>query len=155
MFSISFYKLATICPCRRTRLFIWKKKPRISSKNLNSIHPRMLCAKFGLNWPSSFKERILKYFQYNFTISLLSSLVEGHGRSFEKKNESPLPKDQVWLKLAQLFWRRSWKCEKFTDGQTDDRQQAIRKDHLSFHLRWAKNSWQGQTKSIKKLIKIF
>ena len=40
------------------------------------------------------------------------------------KLESPLPKDalcQVWLKLAQWFWKRRWKCEKFTDGQTDDR----------------------------------
>ena len=43
------------------------------------------------------------------------------------KLESPSPKDalcQVWLKLAQWFWSRRWKCEKFTDrrtdGQTDD-----------------------------------
>ena len=37
------------------------------------------------------------------------------------KLESPLPKDalcQVWLKSAQ-FWRKSWKCEKFIDRQTD------------------------------------
>ena len=26
---------------------------------------------------------------------------------------------QVWLKLAQWFWKRRWKCEKFTDEQTD------------------------------------
>ena len=60
------------------------------------------------------------------------------------KLESPLLKDalcQVWLKLAQWFWRR-WKCEKFTDRrtdrQTDDGQQVIRKAQLSFQLRWAK-----------------
>ena len=38
------------------------------------------------------------------------------------KLESPSPKDalcQVWLKLAQWFWRMRWKCEKFTDGRTD------------------------------------
>ena len=32
--------------------------------------------------------------------------------------ESPSSKDalgQVWLKLAKWFWRRKWKCEKFTD----------------------------------------
>ena len=62
------------------------------------------------------------------------------------KLESPPPKDdlcQVWLKLAQWFWRRSRKCEKFTDrrtdgrtdGQTDDGQPAIRIAHLSFQLR--------------------
>ena len=43
------------------------------------------------------------------------------------KLESPPPKDalwQVWLKLAQWFWRR-WKCEKFTDGQTDDQKNSL------------------------------
>jgi hypothetical protein len=53
------------------------------------------------------------------------------------KLESPSPKDlcQVWLKLVQWFWRRIWKCKSL---QTDARQQAIRKAHLSFQLRWAK-----------------
>jgi hypothetical protein len=41
------------------------------------------------------------------------------------KLETPLPKDdlrQVWLKLAQWFWRRSRKCKSLqTDGQTDGR----------------------------------
>ena len=34
----------------------------------------------------------------------------------------PIPKDvlcQTWLKLAQLFWRRSRKCEKFIDRKMD------------------------------------
>ena len=39
---------------------------------------------------------------------------------------------QVWWKLTQLFWRRRWKCEMFTNRRTDDGQQAIRKTHLSF-----------------------
>ena len=36
--------------------------------------------------------------------------------------ESPPPKNdlcQVWLKLAQWFWRRSRKCKRFTDRRTD------------------------------------
>ena len=37
-----------------------------------------------LKLSSSFKERIFNYFQYNFTISLLSPLWEGCGPSFEK-----------------------------------------------------------------------
>ena len=51
---------------------------------------------------------------------------------------------QVWLKLAQWFWRRRWKCEVYrqtdgqTDGQTDDGRQVIRKAHLRFQIRWAK-----------------
>ena len=72
------------------------------------------------------------------------------------KLESPSPRDtlcQVWLKLAQWFWRRRWKCEKFTDrqtdGPTDDGRQVIRKAHLSFQLRWAKKKY-----SINKTFKI-
>ena len=62
--------------------FIWK--------NWNSLHPRMLYANFGWNWPSGSEEDIKVYRQ--------------------------------------------------TDGQTDVRQ-AIRKFHLSFQLRWAKNDY--------------
>jgi hypothetical protein len=56
-----------------------------------------------------------------------------------KKLETPSsPKDdlrQVWLKLAQWFWRKSRKCKSLqTDGQP-----AIRIAHLSFQLRWARN----------------
>ena len=62
------------------------------------------------------------------------------------KLESPSPRDalyQVWLKLAQWFWRRRWKCEKFTTTTTsttttDNEQILIRKAHLSLRLRWAK-----------------
>ena len=46
------------------------------------------------------------------------------------KLESPSPKDtlwQVWLKLDQWFWRRRWKCEKFTDRRTDGRTQTDRR----------------------------
>ena len=59
--------------------------------------------------------------------------------------EFPSPKDalcQVWLKLAHWLWRRRWKCEKFTDRRMDE-QQALRKAHLSFHLRWAKTMNRG------------
>ena len=44
-----------------------------------------------------------------------------------------------WLKLAQWFWKRRWKREKFTTTTTtDNRQILIRKAHLSLRLRWAK-----------------
>ena len=39
------------------------------------------------------------------------------------KLESPSLKDdlcQVWLKLVQWVLEKKWKCEKFTDRQTDD-----------------------------------
>ena len=93
-----------------------------------------------------------RFFNFVNVFSLFRNYLplEKGGALHLNKLESPSPKDalcQVWLKLAQWFWRRRWKCEKFTDGQTDgrtDRQtddgrQVIRKAHLSFQLRWAKN----------------
>jgi hypothetical protein len=58
-----------------------------------------------------------------------------------------IPSTQGWfvpslVKLVQWFWRRSRKCKSLqTDRQMDARQRAIRKAHLSFQLRWAKNHW--------------
>jgi hypothetical protein len=43
------------------------------------------------------------------------------------KLETPPPKDdlcQVWLKLAQWFWRRNQKWKKFTDGRTTDNRRS-------------------------------
>ena len=123
MFSISFYKLAIISPCRRAWVFIFKKSEfpltknalcqvwlnlamyfwykkikyspyifiilRLSSleervwalisKNLNSIYPRIFMQNLV-----EIGQTIFKYFQYNFTISLLSALWEGRGPSFEQ-----------------------------------------------------------------------
>ena len=67
----------------------WKKVGSFIWKNLNLLHPRMLCAKFGWNWLSRSGE--------------------------EDENVKSLQKD----------------------GQTN--RQTIRKAHLSFQLRWAKN----------------
>ena len=78
-------------------------------KSLSLLHPRMLCVKFGWNWSCGSEEQDFKNF---FSIFLLFR----NYLSFEKgvalhlnKLEFPLPKDalcQVWLKLAQRFWRR-------------------------------------------------
>ena len=56
---------------------------------------------------------------------------------------------QVSSKSIKRFWRRSRKCEKFTDGrrtpdrqtdrQTDDGRCAMTIAHSSLRLRWAKN----------------
>ena len=72
------------------------------------------------------------YFHHFVIISHLALLLN--------KLESPSPKDalcQVWLKLAQWFWRRRWKCEKFTDRRMDG--QTTDDRWPSFQLRWAKN----------------
>ena len=90
------------------------------SKLESPLNPRMLCANFCWNWPSRFLEdfQILSmYFRYFVIIS-------------PWKIAWPF----IWTilnplhpRMAQRFWRRRWKCEKFTDGQTDDGQQVIRK----------------------------
>ena len=87
---------------------------------------------------------IILHFRYNLPLE------KGVALHLNKLKSLP-PKDalcHVWLILAQWLWR-SWKCEKFTDeqtgrltdGQRDDRQQAIRKTHelktkLHIRLRW-------------------
>ena len=58
----------------------------------------MLCVNFGWNWPSSSEERIFKYFQYHFTISLLSPLRKGFGAF-------------IWTNLNPLYIRMI--CAKF------------------------------------------
>jgi hypothetical protein len=77
----------------------------------------------NLYWPSLIEfgwlvlEKIFKNFQCSFTLSLLSLLGEGQSPSFE----------QVWLKLAQWFWRRSRKSKSLqTDGQaTNDQNSSL------------------------------
>ena len=110
---------------------------------MNPIHLRMLCAKFGWNWPGgSGEEDILKV--VNLFLLFPKYLLFGKGVPLHlNKLESPSTWDtlcKVWLKLAQWVWRR-WKCEKLqrrTDRQTDDGRQMIRKAPLSFQLRWLK-----------------
>ena len=46
IFSIYFRYIAIISPWKRVWPFIWI--------NLNLLHPRMLCAKCGWNWPCGF-----------------------------------------------------------------------------------------------------
>ena len=57
--------------------FIWTK--------LNPLHPRMLCAKFGWNWPSGSGGNISlissMYYRY---FGIISSLEKGRGPSFEQ-----------------------------------------------------------------------
>ena len=48
--SVYFYYFAIISPCRRVLPFIWT--------NLNPLPPRMICGKFGWNWPSSSGEEV-------------------------------------------------------------------------------------------------
>jgi hypothetical protein len=111
-----FYIFVIISPLKRTWPFIWR--------NLNSLHPRIVCTKFDWIWPVGSGED----FKQIFTVFLLFCnylpLRKGYPLPLNKL-ESPSPKDdlcQVWLKLVQRFWRRSRKCKSLqTDRQTDDK----------------------------------
>ena len=91
---------------------LWKKAGPFFWTNMNPLHPRMLCAKFGWNWPSGSGEEDFLSFVNLFSL-FLSYLPLGKGGALHlNKFDSPAPKDalcQVWLKLAQWFWRRSRK----------------------------------------------
>ena len=98
--------------------------------------PKDALCKAWLNWPNVFS-------QYRNYLPL-EKVVALHLNKFI----SPLTKDalcQVWLKLTQRFWRRRWKCEKFTPTTTttttatDNGQMLIRNAHSSLRLRWTKN----------------
>ena len=84
-----------------------------------------------------------KYFRYFRNYLPL----EKGGSLYLNKLESLSPKDalcQFWLKLAQWFWTRRWKCEKFTDGRrtTGDQKSSLRTtdDRWSEKLTWAFSS---------------
>ena len=79
--------------------FIWR--------NLNPPHSRMLCAKIGWNWLSGSEK---EFFNFVNAFSLFYNYLplEKGGALHLNKIESPSLKDalwQVWLKLAQWFWR--------------------------------------------------
>ena len=122
-----------ISPLKRICPFIWT--------NWNSLHPRMICTKFDWNWPSGSGEDFLKFFSVFLLFHYYLPLEKSVSLHLNKL-ESPCPKDdlcQVWLKLAQWFWR-SQKCESLQTDRKTDGQRAIRKAHLSFQSRWAKNA---------------
>ena len=95
--SIYFHYFVIISPWERAGPFIWI--------NLNALYPRMLCAKFGWNWPS--------------------------GSGEEDENVKSLRKR-----------RRT--------TTTDNGQILIRKAHLSLWLRWAKKGLMWHLEFLKE-----
>jgi hypothetical protein len=131
-----FYIFVIIFPLKRT----WSLICTI----LHSPYLIMICSKFDWNWPAGSGEDfyICNFFQCIFILSLLCHL-EGGGCLSYVQFWIPFASGlfcQLWLKLAQRFWRRSRKCKSLTDKQTNDGQWAIRKAQLTFQLRWTKKN---------------
>jgi hypothetical protein len=88
------YIFVIIFPLKRTWPFI--------CTNLNSLHPKIICFTFNWFWPAgSGEDFVFLLFCYYLHLEM------GNPRHFNKLGIIP-PKDdlcQVWLKLAQWFWR--------------------------------------------------
>ena len=97
IFKISsiYFCYVIISPWKRSRPSIWT--------NLNPLHPRMLCAKFGWNWPSGSRGKDFKFLSKNLSIFPYYLPLEKSG-ALAWTNLNPLL-CQLWLKLAQWFWR--------------------------------------------------
>jgi hypothetical protein len=86
---------------------------------LEGGHPRIISAKFGWNWLSSFRGEDFFNISSPFFLFLawwpswLEVGITGHnfGRGPSKDHST-----KVWLQLAQRFLRRRLKCEMLTDG---------------------------------------
>ena len=121
----------------------WKKEEPFICINLNPLHQKMICAKFSWNWPTGSWEKIFINLSMYFCYFIIFSPWKWWGPSYEQSLKDALC--QVYLKLAQWFWRRRWKCEKFMTTRMTmitttmgNGQILIRQAHLSLRLRCAK-----------------
>ena len=91
-----------------------------------SSHPlyqRMLWTKFGWNW-LLVQEKEIFNFPFVFLLFLYYLPLE---------NDMTIHLNK--LDFCPVVLERSWKCEKFTDTRwMDEKQQGVRKAHLSFQL---------------------
>ena len=144
-------------PWKRMGPFIWR--------NLNSHHPRMLCAKFGWNWPSGSGEKYFlissMYFRFFLIISpwkraapfIWTILYPLHPRMLcakylnwssgsggEDESVKSL-RQQQWWRTTDKFW--SEKCT-WALGSRElkivTKTMIVRETQL-FHMKWEWNSW--------------
>ena len=110
-------------------LFIWT--------NLNPLHPRMHCAKFGWNWPSGSGEE--EFFNFVNVFSLFHNHLPLEPLIWTNLN----PLHQSLVEIGPVVLEKSMKMWKVYDNANNiDRQGQIliRKAHLSLRLRWDKKN---------------
>ena len=96
------------------------------------------------------RRRILNFVKVFSLFRNYVPIGNGWGPSLNKL-EFSTPKDapcQVWLKLAEWFWRRRWNCEKFTKTTTTTTTDNGQIKFWSEKLTWAFGS--GELKSTGK-----
>ena len=115
--SIYFHHFIIISPWKRAWLFI--------RAHLNSLYQRILCAKFGLNWPRVLEKKIFKMLtrMYLCYFNIISNSPWKRAWPFIWRNLNPLYPRMLCakfvLKLAHCFWRCGWTYIKFTDRWKD------------------------------------
>ena len=109
---------------------------------------KTFCAKFGWNCTSGSGEEFFLNFDNIFLLFRNCLPLELGVALYLNKFESFFFFCQVWLKLVQWFWKRRWRCEKFTDGwrTTSDQQSSL---ELSSQLN--NNNFSRQYKQNKHL----
>ena len=106
MLSMYFRYFVINNPWKRVGSFIWTI--------LNSLHPRMFCAKFGCNWPSgSGKRRFLNFvnvfslFRFNFTLKNVGRLVWTNlitNKQTNKQNIALLRRFSAFCEILTFDW---------------------------------------------------
>ena len=140
--SMYFHCSIIICPWKRAGPFFWTI--------VNPLHPKLLCAQFGWNWPIGSGEEdfliLSMYFRYLVIISpwekagpfFWTNLIPLHPRMLCAKFGWNWPSGSGEEDENVKSLQTDGQTDRQTDGQTDDGRQVIRKAHLSFQLRWAK-----------------
>ena len=127
-----FCNFVIISPLKRTKSFI--------CINLNPFHHKMIYAKFAWNWPSSYGEEDLLISLIYFCYFIIISPWKRAG-PFIWAILNPFHLRMICAKFgcnwAQWFWRRRWKCEKFTDRRSDG---WTTDNRLSEKFHWACSS---------------
>ena len=126
----------------------WEKGGALYLNKLDSLSPKDALCQVWLKLGQWFWRRRFLNFVNVFSLIRNYLPLEKGGALHLNKLESPLPKDalcQVWLKLAQWFWRRRWKYEKFTDGRTDRRTDRQTTDDRW----WEKLTWAFSSGELK------
>ena len=141
--SMYFRYFVIISPWKRAGPFIWT--------NLNPLHPRMLCAKFGWNWPSGSGEEDFLISSMYFRYFVIISPWKRSGPIIRTKLNQPNPR----MLCAKFGWNwlsgsgqedenvKSLQTDRQTDGRTD---RQMMDDRWSEKLTWAFSS--GELKTI-------
>ena len=100
--------------------------------------------------------KVINYFYYFPIISPL-----GRAWPFIWQTEIPFTQGYLMQSLVEIGpvvlekKMKMWKVYRWTDRQTDDGRQGIRKAHLSFQLRWAKNLLHDYIATYFKVVRGF